>query len=90
MFVTWVMIVIVTIVTLSPLLDQMRLHGAIVYLDVNHFHKELLSWTWSLLGPNIIHLKVCGYPLHAKAVSCNVFPHIMIALYDITCVFVSL
>jgi hypothetical protein len=82
----------------SPLLHfhpswaYFRLHGAIIHLDVYHFHKKLMSQTRSLLGPNISHLEVCSYPFHTEAVGCNVFPYIVIVLHDVSgmlCVFVA-
>ncbi len=75
---------------LSPLLDQSRLRFAIFYFYMDHFYQKLVSWTWSLFGPDVGHLKFGRDPLHTKAVCCNVYPHIMVASHDMACVFVVL
>jgi hypothetical protein len=54
---------------------------------VDHFYQNLVSWTWSLFGPNVRHLKLNGDPFHAETICCNVFPQIMVALYDVACAF---
>ncbi len=46
-----------------------------------------VSWTWSLFGPNVSYLELSEDPLHAESVSCNVSPHIMVAVHDMACVF---
>jgi hypothetical protein len=59
----------------SSLLDQTLV---VCYLDMDEFHQKLTSWSRSLFGPSICHLKFCSNPFHGKSLGCNTLSDIVV------------
>jgi hypothetical protein len=56
-------------------------------MDVNQFDKEFVSWTWSDFGSNISSLKFTCNAFDGESVVGNVFPDLMVSLFNVPGVF---